>query len=281
MLARVGFAGVDLGPLSAHTRVDRQYRAPADPEDGSTLAFVSKTRSGAALFRARTAVTVQPSFASLTAAPEYAPLTRRIPGDLRQAVSEVLPFAEQVNVAFAPFFAQHRPELRLYIEREENLAALTAGLLDARVAAAAEQLYFLKQKHLFRRSPAQPPALANPDHLAQYPLCWPKLFARPGPGAPLAFLLRLQRAGFDGLLLSADSLEEAESLIAALRRAPGPGLEFQVETRVASAEDVARLRRAGYARVYLPADCLLQQVRSADQGPYRIREFFQSGRPLN
>ena len=288
MLARVGFGGVELGPLSARTRIDREYRPPGEPEDGSSLLFASKAASSALRDRARTAVTVQPSFASLAVAPEYAPLTRCIPEDLREAVREVLPFVAQVNVAFEPFFAQARPELRQYLEREGALAALVAAALDARAAAAADHLYFLKQKHLFRKDTApaaQAPAIANPDQLEAHALSWPKILARAGPRAPLAFLLRLQQAGFDGLLLSADSPEEAEALLRALKKspgtAPGPALEYQVETRVTTREEVDRLHRAGFARVYLPQDCLLQQVRPAHQGPYRVREFLQTGQPLN
>ena len=57
---------------------------------------------------------------------------------------------------------------------------------------------------------------------------------------------------------------------------------YQVDDRLLTTrEEVDRLHRAGFARVYLPQDCLLQQVRPAHQGPYRVREFLQTGQPLN
>ncbi len=281
LLDRIGFEGVDVGPLCLSTRIDKQYRPASKAPEGNTLAFVSRSRSASPQLRAKTAVTVQPSFACLAVAPEYPRLTSSIARDLRDAVRDVLPFASQVNVAFAPFFDAAEPALRSFIEQEANLAALSAGVLEARAEALAGHLYFLKQKQQFLRDKGELPALLNPDHLQAELPSWPRLLARTARGTPTAFLKRLQGQGFDGLLLATASVEEAEQLIKDLRPAAPASLDFQVETPIASFADVDRLRRAGYSRIFLPQEALLQQVVSGQQGPYRLRDFFKSRQPLN
>lgn len=186
-----------------------------------------------------------------------------MPQDLRDAVREVLPFVSQVNVAFAPFFAENQVALRRYIEQEANLAALAAAVLQERATAVAEHLYFLKQKHLWLRSKEAQPTLSNPELLQEEIPSFPKLVARTSRNTPLHFLKRLQAQGFDGLLLSADSVSEAESLIATLRAGNDSCLEYQIETRIASFEDFERLRSAGYSRVFVPQEALVQHVRPA------------------